>query len=42
MVYGGHNTGEALAIAFLVGAVMSLCSLVSAARMQRVRGGLTH
>jgi MFS family permease len=33
MVYGGHNTGRALAIAFLVGAGMSLCSLISAAWM---------
>lgn len=37
MVYGGQNTGPALAIAFLVGAVMSLASLAAAAHMQRQR-----
>jgi EmrB/QacA subfamily drug resistance transporter len=37
MVYGGHNTGRGLALAFLVGAVFALCSLAAGVRMQRRR-----
>jgi MFS family permease len=37
MVYGGHNTGWGLAVAFVVGAGFALCSLSAAARMQAHR-----
>jgi MFS family permease len=37
MVYGGHNTGRGLSLAFLVGAGFALCSLAAGMRMRSHR-----